>query len=224
MNGILVISAFDDLRAPEIRLLQEAAARGPCTAVLLSDPAIKAITGRAPKFPEAERRYFLQAIRYVSRVVLQPTPQFDRALVGLKPGQSATVIDRERNDSARLRAWASGNGLSLQIISETTLNNLPPPPMCPINPRSTGKKVIVSGSFDWFHSGHVRFFEEASAFGDLYVVVGHDANIRLLKGPGHPMFSSTERTYIANAIRYAKVAVVSSGHGWLDAEPEIQKI
>ena len=33
---------------------------------------------------------------------------------------------------------------------------------------------------EWLHSGHVRFFEEASSLGDLYEVVGHDANIKLL--------------------------------------------
>ena len=48
--------------------------------------------------------------------------------------------------------------------------------------------MIVTGCYDWFHSGHVRFFEEVSELGDLYVVVGNDANIRLLKGEGHPLF------------------------------------
>jgi cytidyltransferase-like protein len=43
----------------------------------------------------------------------------------------------------------------------------------PVSPQR--KKVIVTGCYDCFHSGHVRFFEEASALGDLYVVVGRDA-------------------------------------------------
>jgi len=46
-----------------------------------------------------------------------------------------------------------------------------PPPM----PSAPGrKKVVATGSYDWFHSGHVRFLEEASGYGDLYIVVGHD--------------------------------------------------
>src|SRR5262245_6177398 len=191
MNGILVISSFDDMRAPEIRVLEEAAKRGPFTAVMYSDAAVKSLTGKPPKFPEAERRYFLESIRYTSRIVIQPTANFDRAVVGLKAGQAATLLDRERNDSAKLRSWCTANGLQLQILSESALGYLPPTPRCPLNPKSSRKKALVTGSFDWFHSGHVRFFEEASELGDLYVIVGHDANIKLLKGPGHPTFSST---------------------------------
>ena len=31
------------------------------------------------------------------------------------------------------------------------------------------KKVFVSGCYDMLHLGHVAFFKEASALGDLYV-------------------------------------------------------
>ena len=84
--------------------------------------------------------------------------------------------------------------------------------------------MLVTGCYDWFHSGHVRFFEEVSELGDLYVVVGHDANVRALKGEGHPMFSQDERRYMAGAVRYVRQALVSTGHGWLDAEPELMRI
>jgi glycerol-3-phosphate cytidylyltransferase-like family protein len=70
----------------------------------------------------------------------------------------------------------------------------------------------------------VKFFEEASALGDLYVVVGHDANIRLLKGEGHPLLPESERVYMVHAVRCVQQALISSGHGWLDAEPEIALI
>ena len=86
------------------------------------------------------------------------------------------------------------------------------------------KKVVVTGCYDWFHSGHVRFCEEVSAHGDLYVVVGHDANIRLLKGDGHPLFSAEERRYVVGSIRHVKQALISSGDGWLDADPEIRRL
>jgi cytidyltransferase-like protein len=82
----------------------------------------------------------------------------------------------------------------------------------------------VTGCYDWVHSGHVRFFEEVSAYGDLYVVLGHDANLRLLKGPGHPLFPQDERRYVVGSIRYVTQALVATGHGWLDAEPEIQRL
>jgi len=90
--------------------------------------------------------------------------------------------------------------------------------------RIDNKKVVVTGCFDWFHSGHVRFFEEISQLGELYVIVGHDENLRLLKGESHPMHSEDERRYMAGAIRFVTSAVVSSGSGWMDAEPEIEML
>jgi cytidyltransferase-like protein len=84
--------------------------------------------------------------------------------------------------------------------------------------------VVVTGSYDWFHSGHVRFLEEAGGYGDLYVVVGHDANLRLLKGEGHPLLTAAERRYVVGSIRYVKQALISSGAGWLDADPEIRRL
>jgi glycerol-3-phosphate cytidylyltransferase-like family protein len=60
--------------------------------------------------------------------------------------------------------------------------------------------------------------------GDLYVVLGHDANVRALKGEGHPLFPDFQRSYMVQSIRYVKQALISSGDGWLDAEPEIEAI
>ena len=81
--------------------------------------------------------------------------------------------------------------------------------------------MLVTGCYDWFHSGHVRFFEEVSELGDLYVVAGSDQNVQLLKGEGHPMFPQEERRYVVQSIRFVKQALISSGDGWMDAEPEI---
>ena len=43
------------------------------------------------------------------------------------------------------------------------------------------KKVMVSGCYDLLHSGHVVFFETAAKYGELYVCLGSDKNIELLK-------------------------------------------
>jgi cytidyltransferase-like protein len=86
------------------------------------------------------------------------------------------------------------------------------------------RKVVVTGCFDWFHSGHVRFFEEVSALGALFVVVGNDKNLRFLKGEGHPLFPEEERRYQVASVRFVTEALIASGMGWLDAEPEIRAI
>ena len=38
------------------------------------------------------------------------------------------------------------------------------------------------------------------------------------------MYSEDERRYMAAAVRFVQQAYVSSGDGWLDAEPEIERI
>jgi cytidyltransferase-like protein len=92
-------------------------------------------------------------------------------------------------------------------------------------PRPAGKKrVIVTGCYDYFHSGHVRFFEEASEYGELNVVIGSDKNVRLLKGEGHPLFPETMRRFVVGSCRHVARCLVSTGSGWLDAEPEIRAL
>jgi cytidyltransferase-like protein len=218
-----ISAPLDDLRSRHVRLLEEASRRGPLTVVLWDDALIGRLTGQAPKFPLAERLYTAMAIRFVDAVeVLHDGSEIDRPPNGAAPG-STWVMEASELNHAR-RSFAAESGVRLAPISDDVLKNIPSPPTCPVNPRSDRKKVVVTGCFDWLHSGHVRFFEEVSELGDLYVVVGHDANIRLLKGEGHPLFPEAERCYMAGAFRHVTRALVSSGNGWLDGEPEFQKI
>ena len=39
------------------------------------------------------------------------------------------------------------------------------------------RKVMVSGCYDLLHGGHIAFFKTASAYGDLYVMIGRDENL-----------------------------------------------
>jgi cytidyltransferase-like protein len=120
--------------------------------------------------------------------------------------------------------FCATNNFQYRVISESSLHRFPDHYNLVVDTNSSNKKVVVTGSFDWLHSGHFRFFEEASALGDLYAVVGSDKNICLLKGEGHPLFPQAERRYMVNAVRYVKQALISTGSGWMDAEPEIALI
>jgi cytidyltransferase-like protein len=85
------------------------------------------------------------------------------------------------------------------------------------------KKVLVSGCFDLLHGGHIAFFKTASAYGDLYVSVGKDENLLILKGK-KPVFSEDERLYIVKSIKYVYDAFLASGKGMLDFEPDLKRI
>lgn len=85
------------------------------------------------------------------------------------------------------------------------------------------KKVMVSGCYDLLHGGHIAFFKTAAAYGDLYVCVGRDENLKLLKGE-KPVFSEDERLYIVKSIRYVRDAFLGTGKGILDFEPEMIRL
>ena len=220
---VIVCGGFDDIRSQDIRFLQEAARFGPLCVLLWDDESLHSVTGRKPKFPQEERLYFLQAIRYVNRVYPTAQPTNSDMLPLIKDLDISMWIVRQNDDNTAKRDFCKGNKLEYRIIKKADLTGFPDTDETEIR-KTSRKKVLVTGCYDWFHTGHVRFFEEVSELGDLYVVIGHDANVRSLKGEGHPMLPQAERRYMAQSIRYVKQALISTGHGWLDAEPEIKRI
>lgn len=224
MSQVFVSASFDDLRSRHMRFLQEAAKLGDVHVLLWSDEAVQNIDGSAPKFPQAERKYTVESIRYVDRVSL--VDHVDRhSLPAQEYSPASKWVVEESDHSSAKEEFCQQHGMQYEKITERQLQGYPEITGC-CKPTSSEerKKVLVTGCFDWFHSGHVRFFEEVSALGDLYVIVGHDANIKLLKGEGHPLHFQDERRYMVGSIRFVTCASVSSGDGWLDAEPEIQQI
>jgi len=217
---VVVSGAFDDLRSRDLRFLEEAAKSGELSVILWSDEAVEKVNGKPPRFPLTERLYFLNAIRYVSRVIetdsavkLDELPGAVNADIWADYGAKANSL-REK--------FCREKKIAYRFFEPDELKGFSKP--APQPPAPGRKKVVVTGSYDWFHSGHVRFFEQVSGYGDLYVVVGHDANIRLLKGAGHPLLPETERRYVVGSIKFVKEALISTGSGWLDADPEIRKL
>jgi cytidyltransferase-like protein len=235
LKQVVVMGAFDDLRSRQIRFLEEAARFGEVTALLWTDDRVRQLEGRGPRFPEAERAYVLRAIRFVRQVIAlrksegrSPKAELDVGVLvstareaGIEP--DVLVVD-EGQDSVASKDGCEARGIGYRVVREEDLRGFPERALEEQATASGRKRVVVTGCYDWVHSGHVRFFEEVSAYGDLYVIVGHDANIRLLKGAGHPLFPQEERRYLAGSIRYVTQALITSGEGWLDADPEIRRL
>jgi cytidyltransferase-like protein len=225
MKRVVVSGTFDDLRSRHIRFLDEASRLGRLHLQLWSDLITETLGRDRNKFPQEERLYFLGAVRFVEQVTLVttlPNPHIIPMVDELKP--DIWVVRQSDNDPHKL-AFCESHGIDYVVIPEERLAGYPEMPLEGLEDRpSQRKKVLVTGCYDWLHSGHVRFFEETAELGDLYVVVGHDENIRSLKGDGHPLFSQDERRYMVQAIRHVKAALISTGHGWMDAEPEIARI
>jgi cytidyltransferase-like protein len=130
--------------------------------------------------------------------------------------------DCETTSHVARRQFTAENKINYRVFTNDELKGFPEPPPMPSAPGR--KKIIATGCYDWFHSGHVRFTEEASAYGDLYVCLGSDANVRLLKGEGHPHLSQAERRYVVGSIKFVKQALITTGSGWVDADPEIRRL
>src|SRR4051812_46560261 len=69
MQRVIVTGGFDDLRFEGFRFLEAASKIGPLLVMLWSDEAVQAATGTPPKFPQAEREYFIRSIRFISGVI-----------------------------------------------------------------------------------------------------------------------------------------------------------
>jgi cytidyltransferase-like protein len=229
MSRVLVCESFDDLRSRDVRFLQEASRVGAVHALAWSDAAVRRLTGEPPKFPQEERLYLLRSIRYVSsasisRDSLDPDePQWPQPVSERAPLPSVWVV-MEREDSGKKREHARFLGIEYRTITDRELAGFPDDSPQGSDSGAASRRVVVTGCYDWFHSGHVRFFEEVSALGALTVILGKDENVRFLKGEGHPLFPQDERRYLVASVRFVTAALVATGMGWLDAEPEIRAI
>ncbi len=178
-DEIVVTGVFDDIRSVDVRFLEELSRDGPVHVKLRADAEL----GVPPLLPQAERKYFLESLRWVSRV-------------SLAAGASGT-------DAATVRA---------------------PEPVEGGQERDDRPRVLVSGCYDWLHTGHVRFFEEVAGLGTLFVTVGSDRSVEAFKGKGHPLQPQDERLYMVRSIRYVEEALIASGEGRLDFARDIERL
>ena len=68
------------------------------------------------------------------------------------------------------------------------------------------KKVLVFGTFDTLHPGHMDFFEQARSLGDeLHVVVARDETVQLVKGNLPSQNETTRAGQVAQSKSVSKV-------------------
>ena len=220
---VVVETSLDNLRSDDVRFLEEAASLGPLRVRVPSDELVAELTGAAPVFPAAERLFLAESLRWVehAEVVDAAFTQAPDTLAALAAA-GATVAVREEDEDPVLRSAANAAGVPYRVISAAARAGLPIPDPAP--PPPGAPRVVITGCYDWLHSGHIRFFMDAAAYGALYAVVGSDRNVELLKGPGHPLQHEEERRYMVGAVKSVHQCLVSSGSGWMDAEPEIAEI
>ncbi|MEM3833251.1 MAG: adenylyltransferase/cytidyltransferase family protein [Thermoprotei archaeon] len=79
------------------------------------------------------------------------------------------------------------------------------------------KKVLVAGTFDIIHPGHLYLFKKANELGDVIVIVARDNSVKRFKGRP-PVIPEQQRLEVVSSIKYVKKAIL--GHD----DPDILKI
>jgi cytidyltransferase-like protein len=217
---VVVQASLDNLKSDDVRFLEEAAALGPLHVRIPSDDLLTAQTGAAPLFPAVERRFLAESLRFVTSAEVVDEPV--AAVLDDLAAAGAHLAVREEELAPDVEAAAGAASIPVHVITAADRADFPVPDPAPPPPGTP--RVVITGCYDWLHSGHIRFFMDAAAYGALFAVVGSDRNVELLKGPGHPLQHEEERRYMVGAVKSVHQCLVSSGSGWMDAEPEIAEI
>ncbi len=71
-------------------------------------------------------------------------------------------------------------------------------------------KVMIFGTFDVFHIGHLKFIKQAKELGDkLIVVISRDSNVKKIKNK-EPVHNEQQRKEILNSIKYIDKAILGN--------------
>ena len=65
------------------------------------------------------------------------------------------------------------------------------------------KRIVINGTFDILHLGHLRLLAYAKSIPNsyVYVLIDSDLRVRQLKGPGRPVNNEYERASLLHALR-----------------------
>lgn len=71
------------------------------------------------------------------------------------------------------------------------------------------KRVVVAGTFDLLHPGHIFLIAQAAKLGQVFVVVARDKNV--LQAKGHPVVIPEEqRLFMVKGLKYVSEAVLGN--------------
>jgi D-beta-D-heptose 7-phosphate kinase/D-beta-D-heptose 1-phosphate adenosyltransferase len=84
-------------------------------------------------------------------------------------------------------------------------------------------KIIVNGTFDILHRGHIEMLEYASELGSLLVCIDSDTRVKQLKGLGRPVNCQADRMYMLESLKFVDwVKVFSSEQDLIDIIKDYQ--
>ncbi len=79
-------------------------------------------------------------------------------------------------------------------------------------------KVVVAGTFDVLHPGHLYLLEEAAKIGEVYVIIARDSNIDEKK---NIVFTEDERLRMVDGLKPVKKAILGDKNDFFKPIEEI---
>lgn len=77
--------------------------------------------------------------------------------------------------------------------------------------------VVVAGTFDVLHPGHLHLFEEAAKLGDVFVIIARDCNVNGKK----IVFTEEERLKMVQSLKPVKKAILGDKNDFFKPIEEI---
>jgi len=74
-------------------------------------------------------------------------------------------------------------------------------------PQASKERVLVAGTFDLLHPGHIYILRKAWELGDVYVVVARDKNVTRFKGRP-PIIPEAQRLEMVRNIKWVHDAIL----------------
>lgn len=85
------------------------------------------------------------------------------------------------------------------------------------------RTVLVTGCFDLFHYGHLKFVEAAATYGDRLVVgIAEDDTVRRVKGENRPIYPLEHRIALMEACRFVDAVEIFSLESQLDLVAQVK--
>lgn len=88
-------------------------------------------------------------------------------------------------------------------------------------PKAKGRRVVVAGTFDIIHPGHLWLIKKASEYGKVTVIVARDKNVKYFKGHS-PIIPEEQRLQVVKGLKYVDEAIL--GHTSNDILKIIEEI
>lgn len=73
--------------------------------------------------------------------------------------------------------------------------------------REKPKKVLIGGTFDLLHPGHIHYVRKAHEKGLVYAVIARDSVVRRIKGR-EPVFDEKSRLTLVSSLKYVYEAIL----------------